>query len=60
MILNTGRTNDQECLQGEGVFWGLGSSVRFPFNSIQSPYSMVAANTHVHAQKIAFPFSLLS
>eukprot|EP01039_Chlorochromonas_danica_P001635 gene1635-1784_t len=57
---HTGRTNDQECLPGEGCFFGLSSSVRFPFNIMFSPYSMIAANTQCAPQRIAFPFSLIS
>mmetsp|Transcript_30495 Transcript_30495/g.51050 ORF Transcript_30495/g.51050 Transcript_30495/m.51050 type:complete len:892 (+) Transcript_30495:133-2808(+) len=57
---HTGRKDDQECFPGEGFFFGLGASVKFPFNSIQSPYSIVAANTSCVAQKVCFPFSLIS
>lgn len=56
---HTGRSNDQECLPGEGTFFGLNCSIRFPFSMLQSPYSMIASNTVCHAQRIAFPFSLL-
>ena len=57
---HTGRLNDQECFPGEGTFFGLGSSVKFPFNSLDSPYSMVAPGTVCLSQRIRFPFSLLS
>lgn len=57
---HTGRLNDQECVVGEGVFFGLGAAVKFPFNSLESPYSMVAPYTVCAAQKLSFPFSLVS
>jgi hypothetical protein len=57
---HTGRSNDQECLPGEGCFFGLGCSVKFPFSVIHSPYSLIAAGTNCVPQKIAFPFSLIS
>lgn len=45
---------------GEGIFVGLDVSIKFPFNSIFSPYSMVATGTHLQSQKIDFPFSLIT
>jgi hypothetical protein len=57
---HTGRLNDQECLPGEGCFFGLGSSVKFPFNALDSPYSIIAPATVCLPQRIAFPFSLIS
>ncbi len=57
---HTGRANDQESLPGEGTFFGLGVSVKFPFSMLFSPYSLVAAGTNCLSQKISFPFSLIS
>jgi len=57
---HTGRVNDQECWAGEGCFFGLGVSVKFPFNMSSSPYSIVAAGTTCPPQKISFPFSLIT
>ena len=57
---HTGRSNDQECFPGEGVFFGLGCALRFPFSTLQAPYSIVAAGTRCPPQKIAFPFSLVA
>jgi len=56
---HTGRVNDQECFLGEGCFLGLDSTVKFPFNIIGSPYSIIAANTKCQSQKLTFPFSLI-
>jgi hypothetical protein len=57
---HTSRSNDQECLPGEGVFFGLASAIRFPFSMLMSPYSIVAANTVCLPQRLAFPFSLIA
>jgi len=56
---HTGRVNDQECWIGEGVFFGLGSAIKFPFNIMASPYSIIASSTICLPQKISFPFSLI-
>jgi len=57
---HSGRANDQECLAGEGCFFGLGSSVKFPFHCVLSPYSIFAAGCVLLPQRLAFPFSLVS
>ncbi|GAB5030663.1 Hypothetical protein NocV09_00303290 [Nannochloropsis oceanica] len=57
---HTGRAADQECLLGEGVFFGLGSSVKLPVNLSASPYTLVAADTTLEQQRLHFPFSLVS
>ena len=57
---HTGRSNDQECFIGEGVFFGLGVNVKFPTNLVGSPYSIVAAGTTLLPQRIDFPFSLIT
>jgi hypothetical protein len=56
---HTGRVNDQECILGEGCFIGLDSTVKFPFNILGSPYSIIAANTKCQSQRLIFPFSLI-
>lgn len=56
---HTGRVNDQECWPGEGCFFGLGCSMKFPLNLIGSPYSIIAPDTVLSPQMIRFPFSLL-
>jgi hypothetical protein len=57
---HTGRVSDQECWPGEGIFFGLGSAVKFPCNLTESPYSIIASGTVLPPQKISFPFSLVS
>lgn len=57
---HTGRSNDQECFPGEGCFYGLGSSVLYPFCMMQAPYSVISAGVSCSPQKISFPFSLVA
>ena len=57
---HTGRVSDQECWPGEGIFFGLGSAVKFPSNLVESPYSIVASGVVLPPQKICYPFSLIS
>lgn len=48
---HTGRVADQEALIGEGVFFGLGSSVKFPVDLTDSAYTLVAAGTALDPQR---------
>jgi len=57
---HTGRAADQECLVGEGIFFGLGVLVKLPVNLSHSPYSLVAAGTSLDQQRLHFPFSLIA
>jgi NDP-sugar pyrophosphorylase family protein len=57
---HTGRIADQECFPGEGCFFGLASALKFPQNLIESPYSIIVSGTICPAQKVTFPFSLIS
>jgi carbonic anhydrase/acetyltransferase-like protein (isoleucine patch superfamily) len=57
---HTGRVNDQECWMGEGCFVGLNVSIKFPFNSTESSYSIIASDTSLAPQAIRFPFSLIT
>ena len=57
---HTGRAPDQEIWPGEGTFFGLGCSIRFPSDFSAAPYTFISAGTNTLPQKIEFPFSLLS
>ena len=57
---HTGRVSDQECWPGEGIFFGLDSSIKFPSNLLESPYSIITPATVLPPQKLTFPFSLIS
>jgi hypothetical protein len=56
---HTGRAPDQEFRGGEGVFFGLGTMIKFPFDCSGSPYSIFAAGVVCPPQKLSFPFSLI-
>lgn len=57
---HTSRAPDQEIWPGEGVFFGLGCSVRFPANFQEAPYTVISAGVSTLPQRVAFPFSLIS
>ena len=57
---HTGRLPDQECIAGEGVFFGLGCSVKYPCNLHNAPYSIIASGVTLRPQKVDMPFSLLN
>jgi hypothetical protein len=57
---HTGRKPDQELRAGEGVFFGLGCSIKFPANFEAAPYSLFASGVLAAPQKLAFPFSLVT
>ena len=40
---HTGRLPDQECIPGEGVFFGLGCNIKYPCNFEKAPYSLIAS-----------------
>jgi len=57
---HSGRAADQEHFAGEGVFYGLGCTIKFPFNSLKAPYSLIASGVTCLPQKIEYPFSLIN
>jgi hypothetical protein len=57
---HTGKKPDQEIRPGEGNFFGLGCSIKFPANYEDSPYSIVATGVSTLPQRLAFPFSLIT
>ncbi len=57
---HTSRLPDQEILPGEGMFFGLGSSVKFPCEYVKSPYSVISTGAVTLPQRVEFPFSLIS
>jgi hypothetical protein len=56
---HTSRAPDQEFLAGEGMFFGLGVSLKFPADFSQAPYTVLACGTALEPQKVSFPFSLI-
>ncbi|MDA3963230.1 MAG: DUF4954 family protein [Planctomycetota bacterium] len=57
---HTGRAPDQEIWPGEGTFFGLGCSIKFPSDFTAAPYSVVSSGVATLAQRMRFPFSLIS
>ena len=57
---HTGKKPDQEIRPGEGNFFGLGCSIKFPANYEDSPYSIIATGVSALPQRLAFPFSLIN
>lgn len=55
---HTGRLPDQEIHVAEGIFFGLGISMKFPCNLSEAPYSMIATGLVCAPQRLRFPFSL--
>jgi len=56
---HTGRMPDQELYAGLGMFFGLGSCVKFPANFSESPFSLIATGVTTSPQRLCFPFSLI-
>jgi hypothetical protein len=57
---HTSRAPDQEIFCGEGVFFGLGTNVKFPSSFARAPYSIIATGVDTLPQKVEFPFSLIA
>jgi hypothetical protein len=57
---HNGRAPDQEIWPGEGSFFGLGCSIRFPTDFSQSPYTVISMGVSTLPQKVRFPFSLVT
>jgi len=56
---HTSRLPDQEIRPGEGMFFGLGCSVKFPADYSLAPYSIIATGVTTLPQRVEFPFSLI-
>lgn len=57
---HTSKAPDQEIRPGEGVFFGLGTCIKFPANYQKSPYTVIATGVCALPQKVEFPFSLIN
>jgi hypothetical protein len=57
---HTGKKPDQEIRPGEGNFFGLACSIKFPANYEDAPYSLIATGVSAPPQRVAFPFSLIN
>jgi len=56
---HTSRMPDQEIRPGEGMFFGLGCSVKFPSDFSNAPYSIIATGVTALPQRVEMPFSLI-
>ena len=56
---HTSRMPDQEIMPGLGMFFGLGSSIKFPANFSESPYTVISTGVTASPQRLKFPFSLI-
>ncbi len=56
---HTGKKADQEIRPGEGMFFGLGCTVKFPANFSNAPYSLIASGVTTLPQRLGYPFSLI-
>ena len=56
---HTSRLPDQEIRPGEGMFFGLSCSVKFPADFSRAPYSIIATGVTTLPQRMEFPFSLI-
>eukprot|EP00123_Amoebidium_parasiticum_P009241 comp19354_c0_seq1/m.22294 comp19354_c0_seq1/g.22294 ORF comp19354_c0_seq1/g.22294 comp19354_c0_seq1/m.22294 type:complete len:681 (-) comp19354_c0_seq1:927-2969(-) len=57
---HTSKAPDQELWCGEGTFFGLGTSIKFPADFTQGPYSIIASGVVTLPQRMAMPFSLVN
>src|SRR4029077_20042916 len=57
---HTSKAPDQEFRAGEGLFLGLGVSIKFPSAFRRAPYSIIACGVNTLPQKVTFPFSLIN
>lgn len=57
---HTSRQPDQEIFPGEGMFFGLGSNIKFPADYRKAPYSIISTGVITMPQKVLFPFSLIN
>ncbi len=57
---HTSKSPDQEIWCGEGLFFGLGTNIKFPSDFTKAPYSIIATGVDTLPQKLEFPFSLLN
>lgn len=49
---HTGKAPDQENWPGEGTFFGLASNIKYPFNLVDAPYSLIATGVSCLPQAI--------
>ncbi len=56
---HSGRLPDQEIHPGVGMFFGLGTNIKFPANFKDAAYTMIASGVTTMPQRLEMPFSLI-
>lgn len=56
---HTSRAPDQELECGQGCFFGLGCSIKFPCSMADAPFTIVATGVTALPQRLEMPFSLI-
>ncbi|HUV38749.1 MAG TPA: DUF4954 family protein [Planctomycetota bacterium] len=57
---HTSKAPDQELWPGEGMFFGLGTNIKFPSDFTRAPYTIIASGVATLPQKVTFPFALIN
>ena len=57
---HTAKAPDQEIYCGEGLFFGLGTNIKFPADFSRAPYTIIATGVTTPPQRMTFPFSLIN
>lgn len=57
---HTSRVPDQEFWPGEGMFFGLSCTIKYPANFREAAYTIVAAGVTTLPQRMSYPFSLIN
>jgi NDP-sugar pyrophosphorylase family protein len=57
---HTSKAADQEIWPGEGMFFGLGVSIKYPADYSKSPYSIIATGVSTLPQRVEMPFCLIN
>ncbi|HYF50307.1 MAG TPA: DUF4954 family protein [Planctomycetota bacterium] len=57
---HTSKAPDQEIWPGEGMFFGLSCSIKFPSDFSKAPYSIIASGVTTLPQRVEMPFSLIN
>jgi hypothetical protein len=57
---HTSRQPDQELECGQGVFFGLGCSIKYPASLLKAPFTVIATGVTTLPQVLKLPFSLVA
>lgn len=57
---HTSKAPDQEIRPGEGLFFGMGVTIKYPADYSRAPFSILATSVNALPQRVEFPFSLIN